>query len=116
MLADPAIQSRLPYTHITQCTNKRFCPSSLSFSVRLDGQKQCKDKAFIPHGLQNGRRVIKVNWVEINKYLSIYIIFKDILIIKKNCCTNAALDSLLKPVNSVVRIKSGSAFRYLADT
>ena len=51
------------YTHITQCTNKRFCPSSLSFSVRLDGQKQCKDKAFIPHRLQNGRRVIKVNCV-----------------------------------------------------
>ena len=47
--------------HITQCPNKRFCPSNLSFSVRLDGQRQCKDKAFIPHGLQNGRRVIKVN-------------------------------------------------------
>ena len=50
--------------HITQCPNKRFCPSNLSFSVRLDGQRQCKDKAFIPHGLQNGRRVIKVNWLE----------------------------------------------------
>ena len=53
--------------HITQCPNKRFFPSNLSFSVRLDGQRQCKDKAFIPHGLQNGRRVIKVNysnWIE----------------------------------------------------
>ena len=52
---------KLQLAHITQCPNKRFCPSNLSFSVRLDGQRQCKDKAFIPHGLQNGRRVIKVN-------------------------------------------------------
>ena len=29
--------------------------------MRLDGQRQYKDKAFIPQGLQNGRRVIKVN-------------------------------------------------------
>ena len=51
----------LELAHITQCPNKRFCPSNLSFSVRLDGQRQCKDKAFISHGLQNGRRVTKVN-------------------------------------------------------
>ena len=40
-----------------------------------------------------------------------------IFINKKSRCTvqNATLDSCLKPVNSVVRIKSGSAFRNLAD-
>ena len=47
-------------THITQCPKQRFCMSHLSFSVKLDVQKKCKDKALIHHGLQNDHRVIKV--------------------------------------------------------
>ena len=36
----------------------------------LDGQRHGKDKAFIPHGLQNGLRVIKVK-----DLFSLYVLF-----------------------------------------
>ena len=52
----------------------------------------------------------------IYRYITKYTIFEDILIKRKAALQHAALDSLLKPVNSVVRIKSDSVFHNLADT
>ena len=71
------------------------CPSNLSVSVRLDGQRQCKDKASIPHGLQNGRWVIKVNAIQIF-YPDFYETTEEYLICARRWCNSLITGSFLK--------------------
>ena len=58
-----------------------------------------------------------LQYIAYTEYITKYMIFKDILIKKKSRCTKCSLGlSSLKPVISVVRIKSGSLFRNLTGT
>ena len=96
-----------PLNHIRQIPRLLTAPNRpCQFSIRIWWLKYIREKSlFLSYGKRWSRRLQSVRMRPACIRKKIYSLKRKAAIQKR------ALDSLLKPVNSVVRIKSGSAFR-----